>query len=76
MSVAAFALSPIKYGLQQLGEVGMGDFVVGVMSDVCKLERVFNFCKFLAVRVLLARRPSPQTSARQKLHPEQTVLHW
>ena len=53
--------------------VVMEDFVKVSLSDTSRLQRVFKCWKFLAVRFFSERgRPSLQTSAQQKLHPEQT----
>ena len=70
VSVAAFAFSPIKDGLQKLG-VGMGDSVQTSCVMHASWIAFSNSWKCLAARVFLERRRlPPQTSAGQMLHPE------
>ena len=58
-------------GCNSVERVVLGDFVQVSLSETSKLERVFNFLEVSSSACFLMMAGfSPQTSARQMLHPE------
>ena len=70
-SVAAFACSLIKFGLQQMGDGFDGRLCTGIVHDTSRLERVFIVLE-VSGSACLSREEEALllTLARWMLHPE------